>query len=130
MDGWAAFVARLNFLRMPHDIDQAMLYPYLEEDEGPKLARVDFFGNEQIREAWDVDEYQPMLKEKAFIIGHVNLLDEYVFATTNLNAGIAIIHHDDVFPSKDSDALVANELPYFDCSLEGLFRALLPRGKD
>lgn len=123
MESWTELVGKSEFLSTPNNLNENSVYPHVGDEES-RLKRIDFYGARQIKEAWDYSEYQGLLKEKAFIIGHVELLDEFVCATTNFNDGIAIVHHDDLFLTDNLDALVAKEQKYFNCSIIKLLNSL------
>ena len=112
-----------EFFKYYHKGDKTKIFSYLADDdpEDHDPSEVDLYDSNYIEKTRKELPYEGIGTEKYFIIAGVDGADEMAFLSSDFTKGVAILHHDYVFCSKNLDVELddaAKELPlikFFEC---------------
>ena len=124
LDIWAGF-SKAKFFEYLHKFDPAAIYPSIFEDDDERGEfELDLYDSEYLYKARKEKDVEGLGGKNSFIIGGVNGADELVFVTKELDRGVSIMHHDNVFLAKDLDTSIEKNISYLKCPILKLFQAL------
>ncbi len=122
-------LAELDFMKREHSVNGLALFPYLagdDPDDYDEKWKMTFCNPQEVKLHWSERKAEFIGGESSFLIGWFEGggHDDFVFLSTKLREGVAIIHHDDVFAAKDVDMVVQESITGLRLHLERLVELL------